>query len=355
MAGHMLWSVCLALVYVAGVGAQDAPFYADKSTVLVYKDPAGVEHPVASAADWAIRREHIVKNMQLVMGNLPGDEARVPLDPQVIEEVELPEFVRKKMTIAVEKGDRLPFYVLIPKNRKGKMPAMLCLHPTIPIGGGEPAGLGDRKSRQYALELAKRGYVALSPDYPGFGEYKIDVYAMGYPSATMKGIWNHMRCMDYLQSLPEVDPERIGVIGHSLGGHNSLFVSVFDRRLKVAVTSSGFCTFGKYYAGDLTGWTHKGYMPRIADVYGKDPKKMPFDFTEILAAIAPRAVFINAPLRDDNFDVNGVNECLEAAKPVFAILNASQNLKAIHPDTPHDFSDDARAAAYDFVDTVLKP
>lgn len=288
------------------------------------------------------------------MGVLPEGSSRVPLDPQVVEETDTPTFVRRKMTMAVEKGDRLPFYLLVPKKLKGKAPAMLCLHQTIPIGSGEPVGLGDRSSMQYAMELAQRGYVTLAPDYPGFGDYTIDVYAMGYPSATIKGVWNHTRCVDFLQSLPEVDPERIGVIGHSLGGHNSLFVSVFDPRLKVAVTSCGFCAFGKYSEGDLTGWTHKGYMPRIATEYGKDPKRMPFDFTEVLAAIAPRAVFICAPLHDDNFDVNGVYECVEAAKPVFELLNASDKFKAIHPDAPHEFPDDARTAAYAFVDTVLK-
>src|SRR5260221_6027304 len=107
----------------------------------------------------------------------------------------------------------------------------------------------------------------------------------------MKWIWNPMRAIDLLQSLGEVDGNRIGCIGHSLGGHNSLFVSVFDERIKVIVTSCGFTAFPKYYQGDLTGWSHKGYMPRIEDVYKKDPKKMPFAFTEVLAALAPRAVF----------------------------------------------------------------
>ena len=83
----------------------------------------------------------------------------------------------------------------------------------------------------------------------------------------MKGIWNHMRAVDLLQSLPEVDGTRIGCIGHSLGGHNSLFVAAFDPRLKVIVTSCGFNSFAKYRKGDLTGWSHKGYMPRIASEF----------------------------------------------------------------------------------------
>src|SRR5437763_374951 len=83
-------------------------------------------------------------------------------------------------------------------------------------GKPDPAGVGGRKNLHYALELAERGYVTLAPDYPGYGGYKIDVYAKGYASATMKGIVNHRRAVDLLQSLPEVDATRIGCVGHSL-------------------------------------------------------------------------------------------------------------------------------------------
>lgn len=237
---------------------------------------------------------------------------------------------------------------------EGRVPAILCLHPTHERGKDVVVGLADRPNRNYAEELAERGYVTLAPDYPGFGDYKVDVYAMGYASATAKGIWNHMRAVDLLQSLPEVDPKRIGCIGHSLGGHNTLFAGLFDDRIKVMVTSCGFCSFPTYYKGDLTGWSHKGYMPRIETVYHKDPKRMPFDFTEVLACLAPRPVFINAPLRDDNFDVDGVRNCLTAAQPVYALFNASGRLTAIHPDCPHDFPAPAREAAYAFIAKHLK-
>ena len=206
---------------------------------------------------------------------------------------------------------------------------------------------------KYALELAKRGYVTLAPDYPNFGEYTFDPYSNGYLSASMKGIWNHMAAVDLLQSLPEVDPERIGCIGHSLGGHNSLFLAVFDTRIKAVVTSCGFTSFYKYYGGDLTGWSHKGYMPRIATVYEKNPSKMPFDFTEILGAIAPRALFINAPVRDSNFEISGVYDCVNAAKPVYELFKAGDKLMMTNPDAPHDFPPEARNAAYQFLDREL--
>jgi pimeloyl-ACP methyl ester carboxylesterase len=210
-------------------------------------------------------------------------------------------------------------------------------------------GLGPKVNLHYALELARRGYVAIAPDYPNYGDYVVDPYAMGYHSASRKGIRNHRRAIDVLASLSEVDGRRIGAIGHSLGGHNALFLAAFDERVRAVVTSCGFTSFRRYYGGDLTGWSHKGYMPRIASVYGKDPARMPFDFPGVLISIAPRAVFINAPLRDANFDVTGVRESVDAARPYFG----NDRLVAVYPDAAHDFPPEIRKQAYDFLDRSL--
>ncbi len=347
------------LLGVLLMSAVSPPFYSDHAKLLVYKDADGKEHPVQTAADWAIRRKHILENMQLVMGALPNASKKVPLDVQVLEEVKLPTFTRKKITFAVEKNDRVPAFLLMPHvtqsdRLRHKFPAMLCLHQTIAIGKSEPAGLGGSPNLHYAAHLAERGYVTLAPDYPNYGDYKFDPYANGYASATMKGIWNHSRAVDLLQSLPEVDGERIGVIGHSLGGHNSMFVAAFDTRLKVIVSSCGFNAFPKYYGGNLAGWSHNGYMPRIASVYGKDPKKMPFDFPEIVAAFAPRPFFASAPVNDSNFEVSGVKDCITAAMPVYALLGAKDKLTANYPNCGHDFPEDARKVAYEWIDKWLK-
>lgn len=349
----MLGSISWGLEAMSSIATAPPPFYADKQHLLVYLDEGGREHPVQSQADWQKRRAYILANMQQVMGALPDESRRVPLEVQVLERVSGPHFERRKITFAVEKDDRVPAYLFLPQGRKGPAPAMLCLHQTTALGKGEPAGLGGSPNLHYARELAERGFVTLAPDYPNFGDYAIDVYARGYASATMKGIWNHQRAVDLLRSLPEVDPERIGCIGHSLGGHNALFVAAFDERLKVVVSSCGFNSFFKYYGGDLTGWSHAGYMPRIAAVYGKDPARMPFDFTEVLAALTPRAVFVNAPLHDDNFEMSGVQDCLAAARPVYELFQASAHLTAVHPDCGHDFPPAVRKAAYAFVEQVL--
>ncbi len=302
-----------------------------------------------------MRREHILANMQLVMGPLPDASRKVPLDVQVTEVISTPHYLRKKLTFAVEKGDRVPAYLLVPSKRNGKLPAVLCLHQTVPIGKGEPAGLGRSQDLRYAVHLAERGYVTLAPDYPSFGDYRYDFARSTYQSGSMKAIWNNMRAIDLLQSLPEVDPERIGCIGHSLGGHNTMFTAAFDTRIKALVSNCGFTSFPKYYGGKLKGWTSDRYMPRIDTVYELKPEKVPFDFPEVVAALAPRAFLASAPVHDDNFEVSGVKDCMTAAKPVYELLGARDKLAANYPDCKHAFPPEARRVAYAWVDRWLKP
>ena len=266
--------------------------------------------------------------------------------------MKLEHYIRKKITFSAEPGSVVYAWLLIPHGAHNA-PAGLCLHQTTQIGKDEPAGLGGKANLHYAKELAERGYVTLAPDYPSFGDDKTDflrdVYARGYRSGSMKGIVNHIRAVDLLVSLPEVDSRRIAVIGHSLGGHNALFVAVFDKRIRAVVTSCGFTSMAYYYGGNLKGWASNRYMPLISSVYHNSPKELPFDFSDILLAIAPRAVFVNAPLHDSNFDVEGVNVCLAKVKSKFP----DHRLVVEHPDCGHDFPPDVRERAYKFLDREL--
>ncbi len=346
--------LCVPCAFAGKLSFAGPPAYPDKAHLLVYRDGSG-EHPVRTAADWAKRREHILAAMQEVMGPLPDATRKVSLDVQVTEEVNTPHYLRKKLTFCPETGDRVPAYLLVPLRRQGRLPAVLCLHQTNgTLGKAEPAGLGGKPNLRYAAELAERGYVTLAPDYPSFGEYPYDFAVSGYKGGSMKAIWNNMRAIDLLQGLPEVDPERIGCIGHSLGGHNTMFTAAFDTRIKALVSSCGFTSFPKYYGGKLKGWTSDRYMPLIATKYDLDPAKVPFDFPQVVAVFAPRAFFTNSPLHDDNFDNSGVRDCLAAARPVYELLGAGDRLQAIYPDCQHDFPPEARQAAYQWLDRWLR-
>ena len=193
----------------------------------------------------------------------------------------------------------------------------------------------------------------IAPDYPNFGEYQGDVYAMGYASASMKAIWNNIRAVDVLTERPDVDAVRIGVIGHSLGGHNAIFTALFEPRIRAIVSSCGFNAFPDYFRGDIAGWSHNGYMPRLRTRYGLDMHKVPFDFPELIGALAPRAFFTNSPLHDTNFAVEGVRVCLAAARPIYALLGEPDQLQGIFPDAGHAFPSSSRQAAFAFLDRSL--
>jgi dienelactone hydrolase len=303
---------------------------------------------------WQRARAEILQGMQQVMGALPARQ-RAPVAITKLASEDFPAFTRVKLKYLSEPGDEVPAYLLLPKRLKRRAPALLCLHQTIRIGKEEPVGMGGSANLHYAKELAERGYVCIVPDYPYLGENSFDPYKNGYVSCTMKGIVNHMRAVDLLQSLPEVDGKRIGSIGHSLGGHNTLFVAAFDQRIKAMVTSCGFTSARKYYNGDLTGWAGVRYMPLIAEKYGKDPARVPFDFPDVLVALAPRPLFINAPLHDDNFDVSGVRDCVAVAAPVYErVYRARERLVAEYPNAKHDFAIEIRRQAYAFLDRWLK-
>jgi dienelactone hydrolase len=351
------------------------PAYPNHQDVSYYVATDGTRKPIVTANDWQKRRAHILAGMEEVMGAFPRPKTPVTLDVQVLEEHKEDGYIRRKIAYHTDDPKaRVNAWLLIPNDVAGlseagkttkdaaglteagyRRAAVLCLHQTNVRGKDSPAGLFERHNVHYAKELAQRGYVTLAPDYPSFGEasdYNFD--ADNYVSGSMKAIYDNTRAIDLLQSLPEVDPEKIGCIGHSLGGHNTLFTAAFDQRIKAAVTCCGFTSFHKYKGGNLAGWTSTRYMPLIKSKYGLSPDRMPFDFHEVIAAIAPRAVFVVAPLHDDNFDIEGVREVVTAARPIYKLLGHPENLQSVHPDTAHEFPDAERQQAYEFLDHHLK-
>jgi hypothetical protein len=145
-----------------------------------------------------------------------------------------------------------------------------------------------------------------------------------------------------------------GAIGHSLGGHNSVFTAVFDERLKVIVSSCGLDSFLDYYGGNIKGWTQQRYMPRLTD-YLTRVAEIPFDFQELIGALTPRSVFLSAPLGDGNFRWQSVDRIARAATPIYALHRVPDRLRILHPDCAHDFPPDIREQAYRWIDEVLKP
>src|SRR5205814_1366764 len=104
---------------------------------------------------------------------------------------------------------------------------------------------------------------------------------------------------------------------------------------------------------DIRGWTSQRYMPRLLE-YREHLADIPFDFHELLGALAPRAVFINAPLGDSNFKWRSVDEIVRAASPVYRLYHSLENLQVEHPDCAHDFPPEIRERAYRLLDARLR-
>ena len=336
----------------------------DRLNLLQYRDKRGKVRMVKTPADWGKRRAEIVRGMEAVMGVLPGRQRRVELDMKVEEEVDAGSYVRRLITYQSEPGCRTPAYLCIPKaalEKKTKTAAVLCLHPTDNKAGHKVVvGLGGRAGREYAAELAERGYVTIAPAYPLLAGYQPDVLKLGWKSGTLKAVWDNIRALDLLEKLPFVDASRgFGAIGHSLGGHNAIFTAVLDRRISVLVSSCGFDAFSDYYGGVEVnwrkgrGWCQVRYMPALAG-YRHKLDRIPFDFPELLGALAPRPLFIHAPRRDSNFRHESAAACAATAREVYKLLGAEGQLRIEHPGVDHNFPQDMREAAYRVIDSRLK-
>jgi len=327
-----------------------------RENLLEFHDASGSVQWAATTHKWEQRRAEALAGFLSVTGPLPGQAQRCPLNMKIEEEVDCGSYLRRLISYESSPGGRVPAYLCIPKAALTghPVPAVLCLHPTENVIGHQVVvGLGGKPHRQYAAELAERGYVTLSPSYPLLAKYQPDLKALGFSSGTMKAIWDNMRGLDLLETLPFVKKEvGFATIGHSLGGHNSIFTAVLDARLKAIVSSCGFDSVLDYYGGNLKGWVQERYMLKMADYLGR-PQDVPFDYYELIAALAPRRVFIIAPLKDANFKWDSVDRVAAAAWPVFAMHGVKSNLTIRHPNCEHDFPDQERMEAYQVIESVL--
>jgi hypothetical protein len=94
-------------------------------------------------------------------------------------------------------------------------------------------------------------------------------------------------------------------------------------------------------------------MPKLAEYHDR-LQDVPFDFYELIGALAPRSVFINAPLGDANFKWRSVDEIVKAASQVYRLYGVPQNLRVEHPNCAHDFPPEVRDKAYRFLDDCLR-
>ena len=278
---------------------------------------------------------------------------RCPLEAATLERTDCGTYTREKVEFAVEPGERIRAFVLIPNHSSEPAAAVFCHHQhagEFDIGKSEVAGLAGDPDQAYAVELAERGYVALAPDAIAFEERNWSTrpgHAAYFELATRlvtgrtllaKALHDVFSGLDYLQTRPEVDAARLGFIGHSYGGRMAIWAAALDERIVASVSNCGCVNYRDSLDRDL-GIQMEFCIPAILD-HG--------DVEDVVKLVAPRALLLQAT-SDDKWS-RGAEEIFNYAALSFP--NDMLQLKAWPGG--HVFTQEMRNAAYVFLDRRLK-
>lgn len=248
-------------------------------------------------------------------------------------------------------------YLLIPTERKERVPAILCLHghggymagkdmvaapnETHPIARECAAAL----NYGYGVQLAQAGYVTLSPDAFNFGErlfakhrwtekhvcnaYFTDLLLYGY---NLMGITvgTNVRLIDYLLTRPEVCPDRVGCVGLSYGGIQAVFTQVMDERIRAGVISGSLHSMAEQMASSGGGGICGAQIvPGFLEW---------FDLDDLAKSLAPRPVYYELMKQDGCFDFKRSSALFEEVADVYRALGSPERTGLDAPDTDHRYS-----------------
>jgi dienelactone hydrolase len=341
--------------------------------------------PIEARSLEAWRKERALYERAYVELVGPWPSRRPPLAPKVLEEHRAAKWTRYKVSFAslpsaAPHATTIRAWLFVPTERPGRLPAIVALHQTVSQGKDEPAGIRPTQPwLAFATYYADRGYVTLAPDMIGFGERTTGGYERAgseWPDArpildahrgmTLLGLmlFDVSRCVDYLAARPEVAPDRIGAIGHSLGGILVNGVLPLEPRLKVGVASCGYGLFRG--DGQFPGrWaaSNSAYLPRLA-LYRDHPEELPLDFHHILALAAPRPHLIQTAMGDTIWTKPAVAQdpfVIAELRRIRALYGgrAVEDLVAIAPfggatDRDHGWYPETQKAADALFDRVLR-
>ena len=277
---------------------------------------------------------------------------RCPLNPTVLSAVDCGVYVRQTVEYAVEEAERIKSLLLLPKSTGGTAPAVIAHHQhagQFDLGKSEVVGLAGDADQAYGAELAERGYVVIAPDALGFEERNWSAIAgqaeyRELASRLVRGqtllgkVLHDVRiALDYLATRPEVDPSRIGFIGHSYGGRMAIWASAFDERIRASVSNCGCVNYRNSLTRDA-GIQMAFCVPGILTLG---------DLEDVLRLVAPRALLIQAA-EGDKWSQGG-QAMFDHARSAFP---EGQLEVKIWPGG-HRFSRNMRETAYAFLNRHL--
>lgn len=302
----------------------------------------------ADAKEWRHRRPQVEQAFRNAIGmqNLPE---RTPLQARTTASHDMGDYTIENVLFESRPGFPVTANLYRPKqNSRAKRAAIVC-----PIGHSLSAGKTDTDEQVRCIRLAKMGLVVLVYDAIGHGERMIPGnvhheagYALLPLGETIAGwmVWDTMRAVDYLISLPDVDPERLGISGNSGGGLNTLFSAALDPRFRAAVVVGFTFEFNNWikYAGAHCTCTHLPALFRGMEWF------------EIAGVIAPRALMMLQGEHDGIFPIGGARHAGHNTEALFSLLGRPEQARFVElPGLPHAYSRPYRERMYGWMARFL--
>lgn len=300
---------------------------------------------VRDAATWARRRREIIKLVQRYQyGRMPPAPGNIEARELWREEVFDGSASKRLLTLRMgpQRRVRLSLGLYLPTNVKGRLPVI------VHVDHRKVFGISA------ARELVRRGFVVagydptyLDPDQ----KQAVGAAQAAYPTYDWGTIavwaWGAMRVLDYLLTLPQVDPKRVVITGHSRSGKTALWAGALDPRFALVAPMGSGCGGAATYrlrgprCETLAQLTHNfphWFHPRLRAFAGA-PQRLPFDQHMVLALVAPRALLSLDALGDLWANPRGTREAHRAARPVFELLGAQQRMEIHFRPGKHDLTD----------------
>ncbi|MBT3378547.1 MAG: hypothetical protein HN742_24925 [Lentisphaerae bacterium] len=320
---------------------------------------------ISSVDEWHEHRSVLKRRfLDLIRDDRKPD--RPPLDFEILESTVIDEvYTRQLVSYNVETDERAHAYLGTPLGMADPVPGVVALHGTYAQGKERVAGLVDNPDKAYLDHLCRRGYVVIAPDHfvaghriPPEGSYETGRFYEKHPEWTAVGkfTYEHSIAVDVLQSLDAVASDRIGVLGHSLGGHGTLFLSAYDDRVAAAAGNCGGAFF-RHNPG-VEAWGRDRwyiYLKHIRPglLSGTLP---PIDFHEIMALIAPRPFLDLSALNDGNpLTQRQRLLMLMRVMDVYELEQVPENFAFYVHGRGHSVAHESRELLYGWLDTHLKP
>lgn len=285
--------------------------------------PAEVLKGDNAKAAWLKEREAIREKWLAFLGPMPKRPKDNSLEILKTEHFDWGK--RQKVRYENEPDQFIEAYLLIPTtkqagskqlgaNKLSKSAGLVALHPTTNATIEEIAGVQGAASQHLGLDLAKEGFVVLCPKNFLWHEAKdlqtaVKQFHARQPQTRgmHKMLYDAQRATDILASLPEVDPQRIGAVGHSLGAKETLYLMAFDERIRAGVFSEGGIAL------DSTNWEAPWYL---GDAVRQE--SFAFDHHQLIALIAPRPFLVLAGETGSGAaDGDRSWPCIAAAQPIY--------------------------------------